>query len=158
MPGSGKSTIGKKVAEVLSFTFIDPDKIMEKQYGASLPELLTELGDEAFLEKEYEAIKTASRGRNQCVIATGGSIVYSDEAMEYLRDISYIVHLYAPLDILTERIGNLPRGIMGGERKSLSELYTERMPLYDQYANVRIDTSKDLASVVEAVVATVPVA
>ena len=156
MPASGKTFVGKPLAARLGYTFIDPDKVMESELGKPLQGVLEELGDEAFLKKEWDTTRIATRGRDRCVISTGGSIVLTEEAMDYLADIAFIVYIKVPLDILEDRMGSTPRGTVGADSKSLSQIYAERTPLYEQWANVVIESEDNQENVLEKVLAVLP--
>ena len=105
MPGAGKSTVGVVLAKVLGYRFVDSDLVIQEQAGRLLHELITELGDEGFLELENKV--NAGIEAERSVIATGGSVVYGREAMEHLRDISTVVYLRLSCESLTERLGDL---------------------------------------------------
>ena len=156
MPGAGKSTIGKRLAEHLGAVFVDPDKLIETEYGKPLSDILADIGEEAFLEMEGEVTRRATRGRPNCVIATGGSIVYNESAMDYLSDIGFIVYLKVPLGTLTERIEKEPRAIIGSGEKTLEELYAERDPLYTKWANAIVYANIEEGYVLEDVLAVLP--
>lgn len=156
MPGAGKSHVGKLLAEHLGSTFIDPDKLIEAEYLKPLPEVVAELGEEAFLLKEGEITRLATRGRPHCVIATGGSIIYNTDAMEYLADIGFIVYLKVPLTTLEERIQKEPRAIVNLGEKTLAELYAERDPLYSEWANVTVYADHPDTDVLEDILTVLP--
>lgn len=81
MPGSGKSTVGVVLAKVLGYHFVDSDLVIQEQTGKLLHELITEYGDEGFLEIENKV--NAGLQVERSVIATGGSAVFGEEAMEH---------------------------------------------------------------------------
>lgn len=148
MPGCGKSTIGVVLAKVLGYHFIDADLLIQERENRLLSEILDEKGPEVFnrIENEVNASIEATRS----VIATGGSVVYGKEAMAHLGDIGTIIYLRLPLEDIRNRLGDLvERGISMKEGQTLKDLYEERTPLYEQYADLTIDV-QDL-SVREAV-------
>ena len=138
MPGVGKSTIGVVLAKVLGYQFLDSDLLIQKQERRRLREIIEEEGYMGF--KEIENRVNASIDVNHTVIATGGSVVYCEEAMNHLRSIGTVVYLKLSLDSLAKRLGNLQcRGVL------LKDLYEERTPLYEKYADVVLDEEgKDL--------------
>lgn len=156
MPASGKTFIGKPLAQRLGYAFLDPDKIMEAEFGKPLQGVLEELGDVAFLKKEWDTTRVATLGKEQCVISTGGSIVLTPDAMEYLATIALIIYLQVPLKALTERIGDIPRGTVGAATKTLAELFAERDPLYRKWANVTIVANREGQDVLEDILASIP--
>lgn len=148
MPGCGKSTIGVVLAKVLGYHFIDADLLIQERENRLLSEILEEKGPEEFnrIENEVNASIEATRS----VIATGGSVVYGKEAMAHLGAIGTIIYLRLPLEDIRNRLGDLAeRGISMKEGQTLKDLYEERTPLYEQYADLTIDV-QDL-SVREAV-------
>ena len=138
MPGSGKSTIGVVLAKVLGYEFIDTDILIQKLEGKKLSKIIEEKGIEGFVSLENRVISEIKAKRH--VIATGGSAVYGKEAMEHLKSIGKIVYLKIGYKDLCKRLGNLKaRGVVLKEGQSFFELYKERIPLYEMYADFTID-------------------
>jgi len=135
MPGSGKSFIGRKLAERSGFSLVDVDKVIEKEAGLSLQQLVEKMGSEEFLDCEAEAAIKSTENRDNLVISPGGSIIYRARAMAHLKNISKIFYLKVPLETLEARIGSVPRGIVIAENKTLADLHDERVPLYEKYAD-----------------------
>lgn len=152
MPGSGKSFIGKRLANTLGYEFIDIDKILEEEYKQPLSEILERLGEQAFLEKEEDAVFRSASKSNKVVISPGGSIIYSEKAMQYLKTNSIILYLEVPLAVLQERIGLASRGIVGLKTKTLADLGAERTPLYKRYAQATFDANQTREKVVNNIV------
>lgn len=135
MPASGKSTLGRYLAKRLSMKFCDTDDVLKKKLGGSLQETIDREGISAFLRKEEEAV--LSLREEGAVIATGGSVVYSEKAMEHLCRDGFVVFLSVPFSSIKQRLQNLEsRGVAISEEKSLFELYRERTRLYHKYANL----------------------
>jgi len=142
MSGVGKSSIGIELSKKLGFNFIDTDEIIERSSGKKLQEMIDELGNAKFLKIEEEAILGIGRIDNS-VISPGGSSIYSEMAMNFLKSISKIVFLSATLDEITKRTSNFSkRGIVGLEM-GLEKLFDERLPLYRKYADITIDLKSD---------------
>ena len=138
MPGVGKSTVGVILAKILGYQFIDTDLLIQKREGKLLRETISEKGLEGFLEVENQ-VNSQLTAENS-VIATGGSVVYGREAMEHLREIGTVVYLKLDYRKLKYRLGNIRnRGVVIKEGQRLSDLYNERVPLYEKYADVVID-------------------
>jgi shikimate kinase len=156
MPGTGKSYIGKKVAEKLGYELVELDSIMEKEYGLPLQEILDTLGDELFLKKQAEDVISNTHSKDGLVVSPGGSIVYTEHAMEHLKNVSTILYLKSSLKTIEERVSDVPRGIVGLKNKTLAELYKERTMLYEKYAAVIIDAEQDADKVVSDIVAKIP--
>lgn len=138
MPSCGKTTVGRKLAELLGYRFLDCDDLIRESEGKTLPELIEELGAEGFLAAEERVL--AGICAERCVIATGGSAVYSRRAMEHLASIGKIVYLELPVGEIVRRIPNFAaRGVvMRGNVSTLEELYRERVPLYRKYAELTV--------------------
>lgn len=138
MPGAGKSTVGVVLAKVVGHKFVDSDLVIQENTGKLLHELITEHGLEGFLEIENQT--NAELNTTKSIIATGGSVIYGKEAMEHLKRIGLVVYLKLSLESIAERLGDLQqRGVALKEGWGLKELYEERVPLYEKYADLIID-------------------
>ena len=138
MPGAGKSTVGVVLAKVVGHKFVDSDLVIQETTGKLLHELITEHGMEGFLEIENKI--NAELDITKAIIATGGSVIYGEEAMEHLKEIGLVVYLKLSLESIAERLGDLKqRGVALKEGWGLKELYEERVPLYEKYAELVID-------------------
>lgn len=151
MPGAGKSTVGVVLAKRLGYRFIDSDLVIQEQQGRLLHELIEEYGIEGFWQIESDA--NAGLEVHNSVIATGGSVVYEPEAMKHLRGIGTIVYLQLPYEEIADRLGDLDaRGVTLRPGQDLTALYRERVPLYEQYADITVDCSgKMLRSIVHEI-------
>ena len=138
MPGAGKSSIGVVLAKVLGYQFIDSDLLIQKAEKRTLSKIIEDEGTEGF--KAIENRVNASIQVENTVIATGGSVVYCDEAMQHLKSEGVVVYLKISLELLSRRLGNLKgRGVVLKEGQTLASLYDERVPLYEKYADLIID-------------------
>ena len=138
MPGAGKSTIGVILAKSLLCDFTDTDLIIQKKTGSSLCDLLKEKGTEGFLQLENDII--CQQSFENTVIATGGSAVYGEGAMQLLKSISTVIFLKVDVAELEKRLSNITtRGVAMKEGTTISELYAERLPLYERYADITLD-------------------
>lgn len=138
MPAAGKSTVGVLLAKSCLKDFIDTDLIIQRKYDCTLSEIIEKEGTEAFLKKENDVI--CSLKCFSSVVATGGSAVYGEQAMLHLRENGVVVYLKLSLKEITKRIGNIKtRGVAMKNGTDLLELYKEREPLYNKYADVIID-------------------
>jgi len=138
MPGAGKSTLGVILAKTLGRNFIDTDIIAQEQSGRLLQEIIDEEGTDAFLRTEEKTI--LSLHCHNAVIATGGSVVFSGKAMEYLKHDGVVVYLSISFEEMARRLNNITtRGIVLGAGQSLREMYNQRVPLYEKYAEITID-------------------
>ena len=141
MPGAGKSTLGVILAKILRYDFLDVDLLIQNRYGMTLRSLIETEGVQGFIKAEGSVLSSLDPHRT--IISTGGSAVYSAEAMKHLAKIAHIVYLRIDYDALAQRLGDLTeRGVVlrGGVSMSLDELYEERSPLYESFAHVVVDT------------------
>ena len=154
MPGAGKSTLGVVLAKILGYEFLDSDLLIQKTEKRRLYQIINEEGPEGF--KAIENRVNASIDTESTVIATGGSVVYCSEAMEHLKSIGKVIYLKISLESLTKRLGNLKkRGVLLKEGQTLKDLYEERVPLYEKYADIVVDEEgKDLEASLQAVLET----
>ena len=138
MPGAGKSTVGVVLAKRLGYRFLDSDLVIQEHYGKLLHDLIAEHGVEGFWDIEDEV--NASMKCKQTVIATGGSAVYGKKAMNHFQKMGTIVYLRLPYEEIAERLGDLEsRGVTVRPGQSLKELYEERLPMYERFADLTID-------------------
>ena len=153
MPGVGKSTLGVVLAKVLGYQFIDADLLIQKEEKRKLSVIIEQEGPEEF--KKIENRINASIEAENTVIATGGSVVYCEEAMEHLKSIGKVVYLKLSLKPLSRRLGNLKgRGVLLKEGQTLRDLYRERIPLYEKYADITVDEEgKNLEECLQALLA-----
>ena len=150
MPGSGKSSVGKIIAARLDWHFLDTDACIEEREGIALQALIDRVGDCAFRQLEEEAVLRLSIPE-RTVISTGGSVVYSDAAMERLASMSTVVFLDAAFEALRRHIGSqAPRGIVGMAEGGLEELRRERLPRYLRYGSIVVrcdaETTEEVAA------------
>jgi len=138
MPGVGKSTVGVLLAKALSRQFLDVDVFIQAAEGRSLQEIID--GDGLAEFRKIEEQYTLCIDLTNAVIATGGSVVYSEKAMQHLAAHGFIVHLDLPVDKIEQRIRNLcTRGVVMEEGQTIRSLYTQRQPLYHKYAQLTIN-------------------
>ncbi len=148
MPGSGKTTLGTELSELIGYGYIDSDSVIVAREGKRLSEIIEEFGREGFLD--IEAKINAELCANRCVIATGGSVIYRDFAMQRLKEMGTVVYLKLPYEIIEKRLGDLKkRGVALKEGFTLRDLYEERAPLYEKYADIVVEL--DGKSVAESV-------
>lgn len=141
MPGSGKSTVGVILAKVLGYTFVDSDLLIQKEEKQLLKDIIAREGQGGFLRIENRVNKSIDTEKS--VIATGGSVVYCQEAMEHLKKIGTVIYLKLDYQILNRRLSNLiGRGVVLKKGQTLKDLYEERVPLYEKYADHIIDEKK----------------
>lgn len=157
MSGAGKSFVGRDAAVAMGLTFVDIDGLLEMHAGKQLPQIIEEIGEDGFLRVEAAATEKVCDSDNQ-LISTGGSVVYSESAMESLREHARVIYLRVSKQTLLKRIvgdSNREQRIVGLKQKGLEDLIDERVPLYEQYAHATIDAETGgieniVARVVEA--------
>lgn len=151
MPGAGKSTIGVVLAKSIGFKFIDSDLLIQEREGKLLHEIISQVGDEGFRKIENDV--NSSIDLTKAVIATGGSAVYGKEAMEHFKKIGTVVYLKHSYDEIEKRLGDLTkRGVTIKKGQTLADLYNERTPLYEKYADVVINcNNKYIRSIVKEI-------
>lgn len=141
MPGAGKSTIGVILAKVLGYQFLDSDLIIQEKEQRLLSEIIEAEGIDGFIDVE-EKINSEIEA-DKCVIATGGSVVYGDRAMNHLKAIGTVVYIKLSYETLCKRLGNIKqRGVVLRNGQDLQDLYYERCPLYEQYADIVLDAEE----------------
>ncbi len=135
MPGAGKSTTGVQLAKSLALDFIDTDLLIQTQTGQPLQTTVNEKGYKALRNIEEQVLLTLDT--NNTLIATGGSAVYSHTAMQHLKSLGIVVFLTVDLATLKERITDEDsRGIARPAGQCFDDVFNERMPLYQQYADI----------------------
>lgn len=140
MPGAGKSTLGVLLAKALGMTFVDTDLIIQEQQGCLLQELIERDGVAEFLSIEEEVILQLEV--ENCVIATGGSVIYSNGSITHLKKNGILVYLKLRYDEIEHRINNISsRGIAIEKGRKLIDLFNERIILYEKYADIIVDCS-----------------
>lgn len=142
MPGAGKSSAGQELASLLGYEFIDTDKLVIDGSGTGLQNIVNDLGDMALVGAEEQSILGLDLNDN-CVIATGGSVVYSEKSMQFFKERSVIVYLDVPFGTIVSRLSNLStRGVVGLKEKGLHGLYEERTVLYRSFADHIIEVGR----------------
>jgi len=138
MPGAGKSTVGVILAKIMGYEFVDSDLLIQKAEGKLLKDIIAEEGVEGFIAVENRV--NASIQTEKTIIATGGSVVYGQEAMEHLREIGTVVYLKLSYPVINSRLHNIQgRGVVLREGQTLAKLYEERIPLYEKYADIVVE-------------------
>lgn len=157
MPGAGKSTVGVVLAKKLGYAFVDSDLVIQSREGKLLHEIIAERGNEGFWSVEETANLSIDSVRT--VIATGGSAVYGSRAMEHFKQNGTVIYLKLSCDGIADRLGNLDeRGVTLREGQGLAELYAERAPLYEKYADILIECENlSIREIVEQIVKMIPV-
>ena len=134
MPGSGKSTCGVLAAKALLKNFFDTDLLLQNLEGKRLQNIIDENGIDYFNKAEEKAI--LSLDIQGTVIATGGSVVYSERAMRHLKKLGKIIYLHLSYEGMEKRLSNITtRGVVLKKGHTLRDMYNERLGLYERYAD-----------------------
>ena len=147
MPASGKSTVGVILAKLIGFDFMDTDLLIQRAEKRRLSQIIADEGMDGFLDIENRV--NASVEADHCVIATGGSAVYGEEAMRHFRKIGHIIYLKVDYETIRKRLRSIKqRGVALRDGQSLRDLYEERTALYEKYADTVIEEKGDAEDVV----------
>lgn len=143
MPGAGKTTLGRMLAQEAGLMFFDTDELIERQTGRSLQQSLDALGYLSLRRLEGQVISEYPWPSSPMVIATGGSAVYAPEAMQRLRALGRCVYLRVSLDTVKARVKNWQsRGLLSAPGQSLESIFSERNRLYQTYGDVVIECDR----------------
>ena len=156
MPASGKSTIGVLLAKRLGYSFVDVDIVIQEKTGQLLKEIIAERGTDGFLKVEEDI--NAELETERSVIAPGGSVIYGPKAMEHLHEISTVVYLKLSYEDVKQRLGDLKdRGVALKDGMTLLDLYNERVPLYEKYADLVMECEgRQIRQIVAQIVEMLP--
>lgn len=136
--GSGKSTLGKKLARMLQFDFIDTDKMIEESVGKKIPEIFRQEGEPFFRKREHELLQTLS-GRANVVVSAGGGMPCFEGNISLMKQLGVIVYLEAAPKLLAQRLAKsgqerpLLKGLSGeGLEATIADMLQQRECFYKQ--------------------------
>jgi len=157
--GTGKTAVGKRLAEKLGKDFVELDALIERKAGKTVPQIFQQDGEIPFRELEIEAAKEVS-GKKNVVIACGGGVVLNKINIDRLRQESVVVYLKASPEVILKRTssdtGERPLLKTNNKAAKVRELLRFRQPFYERAADITIDTSNsDIDSVVEQIISKV---
>ena len=144
MPGSGKSTVGKALAEALGRPFVDTDTRIAEEAGSTIPEIFSADGEEVFRAFETEAVKKAGM-MSGAVIATGGGVVTRERNYRPLSQNGKIVFIERELTALPVN------GRPISQANPVEALYAKRLPLYRSFADVTVENNGSVTETVERI-------
>ena len=151
MAGAGKSTVGRELANILNFRLIDSDVLIEEQQRKSLQKILDDEGYIRLREIENSALKNLHF--KEIVLSTGGSAVYSDEAMKHIQQNSKVIFLDVSFNKILERVPSFhDRGFAKAPSQSIEDAFEERQELYNKYSHHIVSNTEDLHSCVSKIV------
>lgn len=147
MPGVGKSTIGVVLAKILGYNFLDSDLVIQDNQKLLLWQIIEQKGLDEFIKIEERV--NESINVTKTVIATGGSVVYGVNAMMHFKSIGKIVYIYTDYNQLVSRLGDFKnRGIAIKSNQTLYDLYLQRCPLYEKYADITVKNNDSITEVI----------
>lgn len=145
MPGCGKSTLGRYLAEILDRDFIDADLEIEKDAGKTIPELFA-VSEDYFRRQETETTKRLSKLENK-VLAMGGGVVLRQENVDSLKETGWVIFIdRSPADIIGD-VDTESRPLLAAGRQRVYDLYAQRETLYRQAADVTVQNKGTLKDV-----------
>lgn len=148
MPACGKSVTGVILAKSLKMNFLDTDLLIQEKAGKGLQDIINQEGIGIFKELE-ESVLTSVDVENT-VIATGGSAVYYDAAMEHLKQSGIVVYIEVSLPVIKKRLRNIKtRGVAMEKGQTIDSLYRARVPLYRKYADLTVRSGRHVENTVE---------
>lgn len=157
MPGAGKSTVGVLLAKQLGLDFVDTDLLLQRRLGLRLQQMINLQGLHSFRKAEEEMLLDLDC--DQTLIATGGSVIYSQRGMQHLKRLGQVAYLKISLPRLEQRLSDMgQRGVVIAPGQSFADLYAERTPLYEKYADICVDIDalgvEDVLQKIESLVKT----
>ena len=145
MAGAGKSSLGNKLAKHLDYEFIDSDLLIEKTKNKSLQKILDEVGIKKF--KEIEEAALLSVKFNKTILATGGSAIFSEEAMYYIKKNSSVIYIEVSLEEIVDRVSNFSsRGFVKESNQTIQQAFNAREEIYKNFSDHIVSNNRDLES------------
>ena len=145
MAGAGKSSLGNKLAKHLDYEFIDSDLLIEKTKNKSLQKILDEVGTKKF--KEIEEAALLSVKFNKTILATGGSAIFSEEAMHYIKKNSSVIYIEVSLEEIVDRVSNFSsRGFVKESNQTIQQAFNAREEIYKNFSDHIVSNNRDLES------------
>ena len=147
MAGCGKSTVGSAISKKFNLSYIDTDHLIEKKFQMALEDIKKRFGYKFVRSSEEEVILNINSSTQ--IISTGGSAVYSSLSMKHLKSFSKIIYIDTPLATIVERIDiGQERGLAVPDGVSISDIYSERKPLYEEFSEHIVDGSKSIDEII----------
>ncbi len=140
--GTGKTTVGKKVARSLGFRFVDTDELIVEAAGKSILDIFADSGEDAFRELETEILKKCALAGSQ-VISTGGGIILREENRKILKNAGYVIWLQASPEAIIDRVSrNQDRPLLAEKNpaKTVNKLLIDRHSFYKEVTDLTIVT------------------
>lgn len=138
MPASGKSCMARHLSKKLGMRMLDGDRLIEKVTGRKLQDIIDEDGLDAFKKIEEEVLLTIND--EDLIVSPGGSAIYYDSVMRHFKEKGIIVYLYASPKTIIYRLGDFSkRGVALKPGQTILDLYNERAPLLEKYADITVN-------------------
>lgn len=152
MPACGKSTVGVVLAKTMNKGFVDTDILIQQAESRTLQEIIDQEGNDYFHHVE-ERVLLNFEGEDY-VVATGGSAIYFDRAMDKFKEKGVVVYIKVTLDTILERLNNIKsRGVTLEKGQTIADLYEQRIPLYQKQADMVVEADGlSVEEVVEKIV------
>lgn len=147
MPGCGKTTIGKTLAETIKMEFIDVDEYIERTEEKSIADIFRS-GEEAFRDVESRIVNGLSN-KDKIVISTGGGVIKRKENMAVLSKKGVIIFINRPLGKIMEDVDTETRPLLKDGKEKLKKLYEERFELYKEYSDFEVLNDESIKEVIE---------
>jgi shikimate kinase len=157
--GSGKSAAGKRLAEMIGYTFLDTDALIEKTASATISEIFAREGEVGFRRREAKVLERVL-AETGTVVACGGGAVTDPENIKVLRSGAFVVYLKVSAATAAARVGDgAGRPLLEGDNvaEKIAELIDERASLYESAASAIVDAEADVEEVVGRILETFPV-
>ena len=150
MAGCGKTTIGRLFAKKHRVSFIDTDHLIEKRLNKSLQDIKDEKGYMYLREIEQEIVLAIDASIQ--IISTGGSVIYSEQAITHLKKISSVIFIDTPYKLIKKRIGDASnRGFSVPNGFSVKEAFDERMPMYQQHQDFTVNGANSADYIIKSI-------
>jgi Shikimate kinase len=156
MPGAGKTTIGKALAQALGLEFFDVDTEIQERTGKSIQNIIIHDGEDDFHKLEFEVIQDLVSHKKASVIATGGGTVLFDETVALMRESGYVVLIQRDVKQILDDLDMEIRPLLKESIEYIFRLYEERQPIYERVSHIKIENISNVADVVQAVIAALP--
>lgn len=147
--GSGKTTLGKVLAERTGSSFICSDEYLEEKYNRTIPDIFEKDGEAYFREKEAEVIKELSE-KEELILSTGGGVVLNEDNIKNLKDNGFVViFLNRDVEVIIKDIDTEGRPLIKEDPEKLRKIFEDRKDLYNGYSDIILNNSGDIEEAVD---------
>lgn len=156
MPGAGKTTVGKALAQEQGLEFFDVDAEIQEKTGKSIQNIIIHDGEDTFRQYEYDVISAIIADKNPSVIATGGGTVLSEKTVQLMRENGFVVFIHRNVKQILDDLDMEIRPLLKESIEYIFRLYEERYPLYEKVGHIKIENSSNVSDTVAAIVKALP--